>query len=259
MIRLDRLQLGFVEAFGPLAATVWTHQEQPKAISDLLSLSLVAGPTSHLQSHAFGEMLLPADSVLVTVTAAVVARRDIVRLNGFDYFHDVVGGDTITIVRDALLASIQVGETEFVAAAASGANAILLTAAFLGGLRSLTLLGDLTASGQTFSDEAVLERRATETCLVGVQAFSKSRTVRGGAASLAHAARSRLQRVSVSEALARFGIAVWDKGSINDLSAIAGGHWETRAGFDLTIGMPSIEIDPVYQLETVNMNFSVTP
>lgn len=260
--RIDRLQLGLVAALAPLVPAgrvKWQHGEPPlSGLQPFISLSLVSGPMAWDQDHARGSVLLPATSIIVTVTAATVGVRNVIRLNGFDYYRDTVALDTVTTVRDALLALVQAGEAGFVTATASGVDGILLSGTFLGGLRELQLFGELSSGSLVPSGQAIIETRGTVQCLVGVQTYAKDKTPRGGALALAHAVQGRLQRVGVSEELSRYGVAVWHKGSVNDLSAVAGAHWETRATVDLTIAMQSVEVEPVDTIQDASVQLVVT-
>jgi hypothetical protein len=49
-----------------------------------------------------------------------------------------------------------------------------------------------------------------------------------------------------------FGVGVWTKGVVSDLSAIAGAQWETRASFDLSIAAKAVWVRPVDRVESVN-------
>ena len=240
-VRLDRLQQGLFEALGDVATNVlWTQTQVPQSevSGDLLTLNLTSGPSLGLRQGARGVVLLPADSVVVRVDAATVTTRNVVVLNDFPYYRDTVAGDTVTAIRDALLALINVGELA-VTASTDGSDGIALTA------------------DTFFSDNAVLETVGTSTCLVTVQCYSKGREPRNGAWALADAALDKLQQTQILEELTRFGLGLWDKGGIVNLSGIAGGGWESRAAFDLLVAARSVNVRPVDQIETVTGSIEI--
>lgn len=258
-VRLDRLQQGLYEALHGVAAVVaWADGEQPLEAGSLLSLSLSAGPVLGFRQHAYGTTLQPADSITIVVTGATVGSRQIVRLNGFDYRHDVEAGNTATTIRDQLLASIQLGEAGAVTAAASGADRLALAADFLGGLRRLTLHGpDLDSESASFSGAAVLERVGSVSHTVTLQAFAKGRSPRNGAAVILDAVLDRLTDVETVAELSRYGVALWDKGPTVNLDAIAGAHWESRRSIDITVAARTVKVSPVEQIESAQVAVSI--
>lgn len=262
--RLDRLQRGLFESLTGIAPhIVWTQGQVPRQLVDsgdsgeLLSLRLASGPVPVHRAHSHGFTLTPASSIIVTVTGATVGTRNVVRLNDFAYYRDTVAGDTVATVRNVLLAAIQEGESGAVTATASGAAGILLAGDFLGGLRSLELVGQLTSSGAVISGDSVIVSERTMSHLVTLQAFSRGREPRTGAVALLDLALDELRAPDVSEELSRYGLGVWDYGAPVDLSAIAGGNWESRASADLTISARSVAVRSVHEIDSVGITVSV--
>lgn len=253
-VRLDRLQRGLYEALSGVAGSVlWTMSEVPHEQLDdvdILTLESTAGPTHVHRRHSQGTLLAPADSIIVRVDAATVGTRNIVRLNEFDYYYDAIGGDTATDIRDDLLPQIQAGEVGSVTATADGADGIALAGDFLGGLRSLTLLGELSSESEVFSGDAVLVTESTVTFLITLDAYSKNREPRNGAMSVIDAAIDQLHSLDVVENLGRYGLGLWDIIGTTDLSGIAGAHWETRAAANVTVAARTVFVRPVDQIET---------
>lgn len=253
MIRYDRLQKAFFLAFTGAAPLVgWAYGENPREAEDLISMSLAAGPATHNRQHARGEILCPADSVRIRVTAVTVDSRQIIRLNDFDVFHDVTGADTLTTIRDALLAKI---DEPNVTAVAFGADSIDLTATDLGDLRRLNFPSqdnDLVGENAVFSGDAVLETIGTKVHTLRIQAFSHNREPRNDAHSILVEILDRLQKVGVVTEIQTYGVAVWGKGTPVDLAAIRGANWESRAALDVVIAARSVAVEPVDQIETVN-------
>jgi hypothetical protein len=88
--------------------------------------------------------------------------------------------------------------------------------------------------------------------LVNVQAYSKGREPRTGAWALLQRALGAVQSEDYVSTMRQFGVGVWTKGVVSDLSAIAGAHWETRASFDLSIAAKAVWVRPVDRVESVN-------
>ena len=261
-VRLDRLQQGLFEALGNVAAdVVWSYGQIPREqiSSDLLALTLTAGPSLGFRRSRRGRVLQPASSVVVRVTAATVGVRNVLRLNGFDYFRDTVALDTPTIIRDAMLADVVAGEP-LIVAAPDGADGITLTAPTLGDMRTLHLFGELANDPAVFPpppDDTVLVTEGTAVHLVTVQAYSKQAEPVDGAWALCDAALDVVQSEAGVELLGRYGLALWEKGPVINLSAIAGANWETRAAFDLTLAARTVSVEPIQTIETVNYSVDV--
>jgi len=259
-VRLDRMQKALFDLFGGLGATVtWEYEQVPheQLGETVISLAATAGPSPHnRQAHA-GVLLLPADSVVVRITGATVGTRNVIKLNGFDYYRDTIAGDTFTTIRDAMMSNIEAGEDGAVSVAADGADGIAMTADFLGGLRRLQLVGELSADAPVFSGSGVLEQEHTILYLVGVQTYSKRRELRHGANSLADLALDETRAHDKLELLERAGVAIWERSDVTDLTAIAGANWETRAAFDLTIAARTIAVREIDLIETVEIDGDV--
>lgn len=264
MIRLDRVQRGLYAAVGGVASlTMWAHGEVPieqASAGTMAVLEMTAGPTPVRQQMARGRLLVPASSVIVRVLSATVGKRLIVRLNGYDYRHDVVADETVGDIRDALMDAIEADEPGVtVSVAGSPGASFTITANSLGDLWELELVGgesDIDNDAPVFSGNGVLLSESDESLLVGVQTYSKTRSVHGGAVSLAQQIRDKLQSEDVIEGLTREGVAVWGVGGITDISAIAGARWESRATFDVTLAARSVFRRPCGQIETVAFTVS---
>lgn len=263
-IRIDRVQAALVAALDGVASTViMAHQEQPRGAATLIEVRMTAGPQAHTQEHAFGEVILPPTSVIVRVTAAVAGQRIVLPINGHDYVYDVAAEDDVTAIRDALLELVTDDEDaeqlliEGVPAIDEDdpEDGIKLTAIEIGALQSIgTLLGSISVADEEIEsgDDTALRRIGDEVMLITVDCFSKSTSPRLGAPALAARAIERLRRTSVVESLGAAGVALWSRGRVNDLAIIAGGHWESRAAFDLVAAVKSVEIEPVETIEQVD-------
>lgn len=267
-IRLDRLQTGIglamEAAYGTGAGTPtvsFNYQEQSfEQVSDagLISLSLVSGPVPFIRSGKRGTLLNAATSIPLTVTVATVGQRYLVRLNDFDYFHDAVGGDTPTTIRDALIAQIEADAYETATASTLAGDGLTLTADFAGGLRALQISGPITAGAPVPSGDSVLVTEGDQHLLLGIQAFSKGRELHTGAAALIAVALAAFQTESIFQVLRRYEVGIASKTTPTDLSAIAGAHWETRFSFDVTLVARSAWIDPVERIESVDTTLNMS-
>jgi hypothetical protein len=267
-IRLDRLQEALqiiltdaLDTAGGGPEVLWGYSEavwEGVPDSGLVLLTMVGGPQPFIRSGARGTILNAATSIVVTVDSVEVGKRYIIRLNGFDYRTDAVAGDTVTTIRDRLRAAIEADDLETATATDAGADSITLTADFLGGLRSLQLVGALSSSGLVLDGESVLVTEGAQVMLTSIQAFSKGREPRNGAWATISRVMAVFQSEDYVETLRRFGVGVWTKGAATDLSAIAGGHWESRVSYDLTLAAKAIWVRPVARIENLNTTFNGT-
>lgn len=263
MIRFDRLQQGLVAMFSGIAESVhWAGAELPNK-DTMLVLDVVGGP-ERLRSGARGFPMRPAASLVLLVAGVEEDVRVIARLNGFDYAHDIGASETVTDVRNALLAQITDGEAGAVTAAAVDDDRIALTADFLGGLRSLELLGAdvdgeplLGFENLVIEDEAVAITSGTDVFLVNAQAYSKGRAPRDGALALISEARDRTESRARVDELGRYGVKFRTKGTPTNLRAVAGAHWESRYSWDVRVAAKSIAIEPVGQIEHATIGITV--
>jgi hypothetical protein len=172
-------------------------------------------------------------------------------LNDFDFFTDGIGGDTLTTIRDRLIALINADTITPATAVVFDADTFDLNADSLGGIVSLALVGSLSAGTVVDADDSVLVTEGSQSMLLNVQAFSKNKEPRNGAWAILQQCAAALQTPDLTEKFTRFGVGVWDKSQPVDLSAIAGASWETRASLDVTLAARALWVRPVDVVETV--------
>ena len=149
-LRLDRVQRALFETLGNAVAPVrvaWAYSEETfESVPDegLIDLTMIGGPQPFIRSGKRGSILNAVDAITITVDS-VGTGRYVIRLNDFSYFTDGVGGDTLTTIRDRLRDAINADPLETATASDAGATGLTLAADELGGLRSLTLSGPLSA------------------------------------------------------------------------------------------------------------------
>ncbi len=253
-LRLDRVQQALFEtltdAVAPVRVAFAYTQQSWDTVPDegLLLLTMIGGPNPFLRSGKRGTLLNAVSSIDVTVDA-VGTGRYVIRLNGFSYFTDGVGGDTVTTIRDRLVTAINADALETATATPLAADSITLTADSLGGLRSLSLSGELSSGPPVLDGRSVLVTEGAQNMLINVQAFSKCREPRNGAWAILQQAFATVQSEDYVEAMRALGVGIWTKGPATDLSAVAGAHWETRASFDLSIAAKAVWVREVGRIE----------
>ena len=109
------------------------------------------------------------------------------------------------------------------------------------------------SSAKVVSDQSVVVVEGENTMLVNVQAYSKNREPYNGAGMLTQICYASLQSESYVQELDDSGVAVWEKGVPTDLSAIAGGRWETRSSFDLTLAMHAAWVEDSERIESLSL------
>lgn len=265
-VRLDRLGKACFDALNGVATEVsWKYGEQNKRAGSLLTMSIGVGPTPKHRQRARSFSYCPASSVTITVDAVTLDARLTLKLNDFSYGTDVVGGDTLTTIRDRLLAKIVDPTTGELAAnltaVANGADAIDLTAVTPGGLRSLFLVGgDLSHGGTAvFSGDLVAFTEGTRDLTWRLEAFGAKgkHEPKDGAWAIIDQLFDRLEDEDVVETMAALGVGVGSKSSPIDLSALAGANFETRVACEVQLVTRSVAFRQRAHITTVQVNLTV--
>ena len=239
-IRLDRVQGVLFEIIRDevLPSVAWAFGEPSFDIApeDHVSLEPFGGPTARERRNARGRVIIPVESVQVTVTSAALGLRPILRVNGFDIRTDTEAGDTLSDVRDRLIAAVEEDELEPVSASIVDADTLLLEADSFGAIRSLELVGPLAWSNVVDQAPATLIE-GSALLLVRVRAYSKKTELWRGATATMSRLEAALQTPDVIEKLQRFGVSIVDIGTPVDISAIAGARWSSRSETILTLAL----------------------
>lgn len=267
--RLDRVQRGIHSVLNALAPntigeTGWVNGQKPYQTdpktppSSLLTYALTSGPNPGKRIGAHADRILkPPDTVVVRFDPVVVGARPWIKLNGFEHWYDVQGGDTAANIRDAFIASINLEHADECVASINDPNEMLLTANFLGGLWSLEFLGEIAVGNGVFSDNAVALTTGLEESILTLNAYSKNRTLKDGARSILDEAIGELRLRQTIHTLSRYGMSLGDRGPVIPLDAIAGANWETRASIDINLRTTSYIIEPRDLVETVTINLDI--
>lgn len=261
VIRLDLLQstLGTLLANATEATVAWTYGEpsfDDLAGGDLVSLRMLSGPAPDSQSAARGIGFLPPSSITIAITATVGKLARVV-VNRIPYEHEIETGESVTDVREALIAAVNEDPEAAFAATSSGAN-LLLTPTALGGIWQASITGPLVAS-VAYADDLVLLTRSRRRCAVTITCYSKTTTVRAGAWRLASLCLAALEDPDNALALRDATVGVYSIGTPFDLSAIAGTRWESRVAFDVEMNIEAITIKPVAQIGDITGSITASP
>jgi hypothetical protein len=259
-VRLDRVQQGIFDLVRTAVDPTEVHWDYTEPAFEqlpaaMVGLRMIGGPGAWIRKGKRGTVLTPITSVVLTVASVLVGKRYIIVLNDHDFFTDAVGGDTVDTIRDRLRDLITADGLDATAVDA-GAGAITLAQTSLGSIRSLALVGSLTAAAPTVSSASVLLLEGTRTMLINAQAFSKTQEPFGGAWSVISQVEEALMTEDLIQDLTALGVLVWGKTAPIDLSAIAGAHWETRASMDFTLSARSYSVRPVDTIETVDVDLT---
>lgn len=264
VLRLDRFQQAVFDALsdslGSGVDVGWAYGQAAfeQRGADLVDLTMANGPSQWTRKRMRGRPLLPFDDITIKVSAAVLDMRNIVRINDFAFFTDVLLGESPEDVRDALVTAINADSDNdpWTAAPAIAVDELVITPAAFGSIFSLELVGDLTAPSQTISGNAGLLTRGTRVFTIQIQCFSKGREPRNGAWNLMGNVLATFEAEEYIEAMRALGVSVWDKGIATDISAIAGANWESRVTVDVQMTMQSVFVRPVEAIETVEIDFT---
>ena len=248
-LRLDRIQKSLYSVLAVACApndVFWTDEVPQQSLSAaFVALNMIAGPAPYLRQKRRGTLLQPADTIDITVNSAVVGKRYAIVLNHFSYYYDAQAEDGVADIAAALVALVNADVAETATASDLGGGDYRITADFLGGIRYVSLVGDQTAGTPSLNSQHVLLVEGTQTMLVNVQAYSKEREIRNGAATVIQQCYAALQSEDLVEELRAYGTGIWGLGTPVNLNAIAGAHWETRESVDVTLAAVSTWVRPV--------------
>jgi len=248
-------------ALGPSTSVSWVYGEISfdSLPNDFVSLSILSGPLPARNRFPSGSpCVFPPSIIDFSIDAVSIGSLDRITINEVDYSHDVGALDTVTIIRDAILA-LMVADAEYVSwtAVALGADAIRVTSPVTG-IFQAGYLGDISHVA-TYHATSVQIRESSKTFNIQIQAFSKSREPYNGAWSMISQIQDAIMTQSVIDSLYDdYGIVLHDPVS-NDpqnLSALAGPNWETRANLDLKVNLASTISVAVDYFDAVEMTIS---
>jgi hypothetical protein len=240
-IRLDRFQQGLV-AFITDATGLqngWAYGEgvySDTFAGSYVNLTVDSGPTLAIP-HARGTSIQPVTSIVFTVTAAVVGSLVAIYVNEIPYRVQVGALDTVDTLRTALVAAITADASgQYTATGGVGAGEWTLAPVSFGAIWSVRTVGSMSAV-VTSSDELALVTQGSAEVTVSIEVFSKGRTPRTGAWALASKIAVAFQLPDYALVFRDWGFGVGAVGDLLDLSAIAGGKWESRVAFSVDFNL----------------------
>ena len=255
-VRLPHLERGLAAALSGVADVVaWARGAAPRDPGSLLSLRLLSPPTT--RARYGGVVRARSTGGTVTVTGASEGERNVVTIDGYRYVRDVPGSSSITEERDALLAAIAAGEAGRLTVAANGSDGIDLTPVDVTALWELELLGELTGDVDHLGACRVDTRQ--QSAVLELQAFVRHVPTDGvyladSASAVLAAAQARLSSEQRYHELAEWGVGVGEwLSDPTDISAIAGGRWETRAQALVGLNLRSTYVESVDYFEGVTV------
>jgi hypothetical protein len=256
-VNLARFQTALVQVFDDATGleSGWSYGEgvyNSTFAGDFINLTLT-GPMTKATTAARGNSFQPCESVAFTVDAATEGQLIGVYVNEIPIRHEVTGVDTVTTIRNTLVAAVAaIAPDEFTAAAGVAAGAWTLTPAYFGGIWSARYFGSMTAD-VTLEDELAIATIGTRRYSIQVEAFSKGREPYNGAWSIVDKLMAALELPENTQTFADYGVGIGMIGNAVDLSAIAGGSWETRVAFDMDVNLRTVVVRPVGQIATTSL------
>lgn len=258
--RLDLLQRELWAVVGAAVAPaqcVWGLDEgvwETYSPDGVVSLRVLSGPGPIVRQGARGRIQQRVEFVEVEVINANTDERVGFVVNDHAYFYDVQGGDTPTNVRDALQALVDADAQYSGLTTTTSAPATLRVYPGQSEIWqfSFTPGGSLFAI-QLDAEDSILVASGTQEIEIEIQAFSKGRELREGAGVLIQQALAALQSIPEAFQLRDAGVAIRGKAQPLDLSAVAGGHWESRSAVTVTFALRATWTRPVDRIETLNV------
>lgn len=259
-IRLDRFERAVKDVLEDATGiqVAWAYGQGVYSSTfggSFVNLTVSGGPSFPITAGR-GVTGYPAESIAYTVDSATVGTLVAVTVNEVPYRHEVESGDTVDTIRDDLVSLITADASgEYTAAAGGGAGEWTLTPVAFGSIWQFDCLGDMTQDPEFSTDLAIMTQGKAQVS-VQVEAYSKSRTPRAGAWSIATKLAAALQLPETSLTLRDYGVGIGTIGDLTDLSAIAGGNWESRVAFDVEFNLQFTVVRPVDQISTITVNTS---
>ena len=251
-IRLDRVQRALVAALRYTTeadAVLWAPAQYPRRAlgSKVVTAKMVRGP---LIQHASKYYQDEPTRLTWSISSAVDNDRVGLAATGARWTHDVVPGQSISEVRDALLSQFTSEVLPGVEVSSSGSGSIRFNAS---GVPGLLWRPAAIGSNVTVTEDATLGSEVTTApglCTIEIQTYAAGRAVESmSLLSKFMGALGSTNLVSIFDAL---GVSVLGPaGEPIDLTAVAGAEWESRAMARLTTSIRSYYAAAIDTIETV--------
>ena len=255
LVHIDRLQAGIValcRALVPAATVVWSPSELPRgAAADLIvACRLLAGPDNDPIGGATATPCTLPLTATLTILVATVGESIVLQASGRSFEYVIESGDTLTDVRDGLLAVIAASPGSLVDATftASGAASIAIAALELGDLYPLRVRQSTAglASLVVVTTGAGLAQSTDVRAWIELQAVSTNKAPRSGAAAALAQILGRRNLPAAMAIMERFGLAfTGNPGRVVGLDAIAGPAWQSRSAVTLYVSQIGLAVEAV--------------
>lgn len=272
-IRLDHVKKVVGDVFAAEASDlaadriIWIAKRgTPRPPRPYVSLQFLTGPFSDVtkEERRFREVI---DTAMVTVDTATVGARYRFRANGFPVDYTAVGGDTVTDIRDGLLANAALATNlvvgEDISFAASGADAIDITPDSPGELVSVTTPSAELSLGFVQSDAWVTYTVARDIMTIQVTSFDSPEALDEDATSakmLCRRFQKTLDAPDTQETLDGARMGMRRISNIVDLSGLetGGAMIEGQSQFDIEVTASSLHITEVVPIDSVETTLDIS-
>lgn len=246
LTRLDLLERGLygvvAEAVGPSVSVSWAYGDTLAEDQGdrWVSLRLASGPLPELRPMGAGCALPNVVDLTLRVTAAAAGVYWI-EVNGIRASYGATVADTVTTIRDALLAGLDPLLGAENTAAASGADSITITQSQAGSIRRVRRSAQIAVTGDTTSG-SVMVSEVSAAVAVEISSFSTAGPSLANSAAVAMAAIEGIHRDAAAlSSLAEVGIKPRGLSNPFDLSDFRSGAWQSRQVATLSLSIPAIE------------------
>jgi len=264
-VRLDKLQSSMFEVLKDIVDTdnggpsvLWAYGESPwdAMVSDagLVSLQLVGGPTPINRSIAHGTAVQSLESAEMRITSADPDVRTGLVIMGETYFTDSIIGDTALDIANRIVAKITEDDYAEVSAIAIAPDMISIIPIGIG-IYAMGSFGNIEADSFV-EGPSMLVTEVNRAVAISIECFGKGRELRDGAVAMMAGVMGGLQAPLYVSQLTNAGVGILELGQPVDISALAGGHWETRQSMTMRASMMSRVALPTDTIEKLHFTFT---
>lgn len=244
----------------PASSVAWSDQDHPELVRPFATLRLPAGGPSGVATQPELRTRRLTHTWLVTVATAAVQVYTLT-IDGVGYPYSAGAGDDADAIRDGLVAA---------AAAAPGVSVtptavegqLQVAASVVATFHPVLVSPDPDLVALEAQKELGVEAFTPDELAVSVQVSARlddtSPSLTQHARAILGRAKAALWTPTVTSALRRAGVPPLRTGTVNDLSALLGSQFETRANLDVTFSVAAGIIDETGQIETADLSGSYT-
>lgn len=249
----------------PDGRIVWVRQGIPRPPRPYMGLQIISGPFSDMtkEERRFVEVI---DVSTVTIDTAAAGERYRIRVNGFPVDYTASGGDSVTDIRDGLLANAALASNyvtgESVSFSASGAASIDVTPDSPGELIGVTTPNQSISIVDTKSDSWASYQVARDLMTIQVTAYD-SDTLDEDALSakmMVRRVQKKLDSVDTEELTLGARVGIRQISNITDLSGLepGGAKLQGQSQFDIEVTASSLSITDVEPIDSVETTLDIS-